>query len=203
MRCRCSGLGTRHRRDLRHPHRPPPAWPWRTGSELDQVWPAQRLSTVYMPGWKLTMLPDALVEAYTLAEGRDCPALSLYLTLRRGDARSESGHETKHRVACRSPPTCATTSSMPWSPTPRSTGDAAAEFPFADELRLRLAAWRKALQGCGAKAARGKPENLQPPGLQPSSSMAIDGREPQRRRDACRSRRANAARRSIWWWPRP
>ena len=38
-----------------------------------------RLSTVYMPGYKVTMLPDALVQAYTLQEGRDCPALSLYL----------------------------------------------------------------------------------------------------------------------------
>ncbi|MES2024755.1 MAG: RNB domain-containing ribonuclease [Pseudomonadota bacterium] len=41
----------------------------------------QRLSTVYMPGDKITMLPDELVEAYTLAEGRVCPALSLYVTL--------------------------------------------------------------------------------------------------------------------------
>jgi exoribonuclease-2 len=41
----------------------------------------QRLSTVYMPGDKITMLPDALVEAFTLAEGRTCPALSLYVTL--------------------------------------------------------------------------------------------------------------------------
>lgn len=41
----------------------------------------QRLSTVYMPGDKITMLPDALVEAFTLAEGRSCPALSLYATL--------------------------------------------------------------------------------------------------------------------------
>lgn len=38
----------------------------------------QRLSTVYMPGDKITMLPDELVEAFTLAEGRTCPALSLY-----------------------------------------------------------------------------------------------------------------------------
>jgi exoribonuclease II len=40
-----------------------------------------RLSTVYMPGAKITMLPDELVEAFTLAEGRTCPALSLYATL--------------------------------------------------------------------------------------------------------------------------
>ncbi|HJV88111.1 MAG TPA: RNB domain-containing ribonuclease [Noviherbaspirillum sp.] len=41
----------------------------------------QRLSTVYMPGDKITMLPDELVESFTLAEGKACPALSLYATL--------------------------------------------------------------------------------------------------------------------------
>tara|TARA_R110001599_G_scaffold64023_3_gene179124 strand:- start:762413 stop:764551 length:2139 start_codon:yes stop_codon:yes gene_type:complete len=41
----------------------------------------QRLSTVYMPGDKITMLPDQLVEVFTLAEGKSCPALSLYITL--------------------------------------------------------------------------------------------------------------------------
>jgi len=41
----------------------------------------QRLSTVYMPGDKITMLPDELVDAFTLAEGKACPALSLYATV--------------------------------------------------------------------------------------------------------------------------
>jgi exoribonuclease-2 len=40
-----------------------------------------RMSTVYMPGDKITMLPDEVVGAYTLAEGSDCPALSLYAVL--------------------------------------------------------------------------------------------------------------------------
>jgi len=40
-----------------------------------------RMSTVYMPGEKITMLPDALVAAFTLDEGKQCPALSLYATL--------------------------------------------------------------------------------------------------------------------------
>jgi exoribonuclease-2 len=38
-----------------------------------------RLSTVYMPGHKITMLPEAVVDAFTLAEGRICPTLSYYL----------------------------------------------------------------------------------------------------------------------------
>jgi exoribonuclease-2 len=44
-----------------------------------------RLSTVYMPGDKITMLPDELVNAFTLAEGKTCPALSLYATLNTED----------------------------------------------------------------------------------------------------------------------
>jgi exoribonuclease II len=40
----------------------------------------QRLSTVYMPGHKITMLPDDVVQAYTLQDGRDCPAVSLYVS---------------------------------------------------------------------------------------------------------------------------
>ena len=50
------------------------------GSPLDGVARA-RLSTVYMPGNKITMLPDAVVQNYTLAGGTDCPAVSLYLTV--------------------------------------------------------------------------------------------------------------------------
>ena len=38
----------------------------------------ERLSTVYMPGDKITMLPQAVIERYTLAAGNACPALSLY-----------------------------------------------------------------------------------------------------------------------------
>ncbi len=45
----------------------------------------QRMSTVYMPGDKITMLPDALVEAFTLAAGKTCPAVSLYTTLNPAD----------------------------------------------------------------------------------------------------------------------
>ncbi|HEX2547001.1 MAG TPA: RNB domain-containing ribonuclease, partial [Ramlibacter sp.] len=50
------------------------------GTPLDLV-ARQRLSTVYMPGHKITMLPDDVVQAYTLLEGRDCPAVSLYVQM--------------------------------------------------------------------------------------------------------------------------
>jgi exoribonuclease II len=49
------------------------------GSELDKLG-RNRLSTVYMPGYKITMLPDAVVQTYTLDAGRSNPAVSLYVT---------------------------------------------------------------------------------------------------------------------------
>ena len=59
------------------------------GSAIDQLGRA-RLSTVYMPGYKITMLPDSVVQAYTLIEGRACPAVSLYVTF------SEDTLEVQH-----------------------------------------------------------------------------------------------------------
>jgi len=50
------------------------------GSPLDAI-ARERLSTVYMPGNKITMLPETAVTSFTLAAGRDCPAVSLYLTV--------------------------------------------------------------------------------------------------------------------------
>jgi exoribonuclease II len=50
------------------------------GSELDKV-ARERLSTVYYPGDKITMLPEALIHHYTLGETHDCPALSLYVNV--------------------------------------------------------------------------------------------------------------------------
>ena len=40
---------------------------------------AARLSTVYMPGGKITMLPDNVVEEFTLCADKICPVLSLYM----------------------------------------------------------------------------------------------------------------------------
>jgi exoribonuclease-2 len=41
----------------------------------------ERLSTVYFPGGKITMLPEPAIAEATLAEGREVPAASLYLDL--------------------------------------------------------------------------------------------------------------------------
>jgi len=55
---------------------------------------AQRLSTVYMPGAKITMLPDSMVEAFTLCADRVCPALSMYNEID-GETLAILGHESR------------------------------------------------------------------------------------------------------------
>ena len=63
------------------------------GDAVDNVGRA-RLSTVYMPGYKITMLPDEVVQAYTLQEGRACPAVSLYVAFSE-DTLEVLGHDTR------------------------------------------------------------------------------------------------------------
>lgn len=50
------------------------------GSVIDELARA-RLSTVYFPGGKITMLPEPAIASFTLDEGRNPAALSLYLEI--------------------------------------------------------------------------------------------------------------------------
>ena len=137
-------------------------------SALDKV-ARERLSTVYMPGWKITMLPDEVVQAYTLAEGRDCPAISLYLTLDEAtlDIRS---HETRlERVPIAANlrhdqlDTVVTEATL--------TGETTADYAFATELAFafRLARELKARR----EVVRGKPENFN----RPDYNFRLEGHE--------------------------
>ncbi|MFA7506566.1 MAG: ribonuclease catalytic domain-containing protein [Burkholderiaceae bacterium] len=56
------------------------------GSRLDRV-ARERLSTVYMPGEKILMLPPSLVARFSLDSGGTVPALSLYVDLDAAGAR--------------------------------------------------------------------------------------------------------------------
>ena len=67
------------------------------GSPLDAV-ARERLSTVYMPGHKFTMLPQQAIERFSLAEGQARPALSLYLDVRADDFAVEARHTRVERV---------------------------------------------------------------------------------------------------------
>ncbi|KVE39756.1 ribonuclease catalytic domain-containing protein [Burkholderia sp. TSV86] len=63
------------------------------GDPIDAIARA-RLSTVYMPGDKITMLPDDVVDIFTLKEGGYRPALSLYIIVNR-DTQEIVANETR------------------------------------------------------------------------------------------------------------
>jgi exoribonuclease II len=67
------------------------------GSPVDVLGRA-RLSTVYMPGFKITMLPDDVVQTYTLQEGRDCPSVSLYVTFNEATLEIQASETKLERV---------------------------------------------------------------------------------------------------------
>jgi exoribonuclease-2 len=127
-------------------------------SALDKI-ARDRLSTVYMPGWKITMLPDAVVQAYTLAEGRDCPAVSLYVTLDEATLEVRSSHTRLECVPIAANlrhdklDTVVTEDTL--------TGQAPADYRFAPELAFafRLARALKARR----ETVRGRPETFNRP----------------------------------------
>ena len=135
-----------------------PALAFAPGSAVDKL-AAERLSTVYMPGWKLTMLPDAVVQAYTLIEGRDCPAVSLYLTLDEATLEVRSSETRLDSVPIvanlRHDKLDAVVSEASLD------GSAPADYPFAAELAFmwRLARSLKAQR----EVVRGKPETFNRP----------------------------------------
>lgn len=70
-----------------------PALGFTPGSATDAV-ARERLSTVYIPGRKITMLPPEVIDRFTLAQGADRPVCSLYLDTRTDDWEIE-GRETR------------------------------------------------------------------------------------------------------------
>ena len=135
------------------------------GSAIDQLGRA-RLSTVYMPGYKITMLPDEVVQIYTLDEGRANPAVSLYVTL--NEATLEiTGTETRldrvpvevnfrhdqldHIVTEQ----WLTDPTIEHENTPQALQDKREQLSFLYRLALHLKAQREVV--------RGKPENFNRP----------------------------------------
>jgi exoribonuclease-2 len=125
-----------------------------------------RLSTVYMPGYKITMLPDDVVQGYTLQEGRDCPAVSLYVTMDESTLEIKSSETKIERVpivanlrhdqldavvteAWLTDPTSAIAEGLTAPPVPRES------LAFLFRLARHLKAQREIV--------RGKPENFNRP----------------------------------------
>ncbi|HOX68358.1 MAG TPA: RNB domain-containing ribonuclease [Burkholderiaceae bacterium] len=139
-------------------------------SPVDKV-ARDRLSTVYMPGHKLTMLPDEVVQVYTLMAGRDCPAVSLYVTLNE-DTLEVTGSETRlDRVPIAANLRHDQLDGVITEAT--LTGAAPADYEFAAELAFahRLARHLKAAR----EVVRGKPENFNRPDYNFRLESALEG----------------------------
>lgn len=59
---------------------------------------AERMSTVYMPGAKITMLPENVVQEFTLCADKICPALSLYMEVDSGTLAVINTHSLLERL---------------------------------------------------------------------------------------------------------
>ena len=67
------------------------------GSALDAV-ARERLSTAYMPGFKVTMLPDDVIARYSLDAGEERAAVSLYVNVAASDLSVRGHHSRLERV---------------------------------------------------------------------------------------------------------
>ncbi|NCT85557.1 MAG: RNB domain-containing ribonuclease [Comamonadaceae bacterium] len=127
-------------------------------SALDKL-ARERLSTVYMPGWKITMLPDDVVQAYTLIEGRDCPAVSIYFTLDEATFEVKARETKLERVPIAANLRHDKLDGIVTDAT--LSGAAPADYAFAPELAF---AWRLAKHlKAQREIVRGKPETFNRP----------------------------------------
>jgi len=123
-----------------------------------------RLSTVYMPGHKITMLPDEVVQTYTLMAGRDCPAVSLYVTFDEATLEPKDSRTVLERVPIAlnlRHDQLDTVITEDWL-TDGAAGDAAPEIAALQPTLafiFRLARHLKAQR----EVVRGKPENFNRP----------------------------------------
>ncbi len=143
------------------------------GTPVDNV-ARSRMSTVYMPGHKITMLPDEVVQLYTLIEGRECPAVSLYVTFDEATLAITHSETKLERV-----PIAANLrhDQLEGIITDATLSDEApANYAFAPELAFafRLAKHLKAQR----EVVRGKPETFNRPDYTFKLEGKADGHEP-------------------------
>ena len=74
-----------------------PALGFTPGSAIDAI-ARERLSTVYMPGQKITMLPADVIERYSLDAGSERPAVSIYFNVAASDFSIRGHHSRLERV---------------------------------------------------------------------------------------------------------
>lgn len=135
------------------------------GDPIDHVGRA-RLSTVYMPGYKITMLPDEVVQRYTLQEGRDCPAVSLYVALDEATLEIRATETRLERVPIVSNlrhDQLDKVVTVEWLENPAF--EHATDSQLSSELRTQLSFLFRLAQHLKAQreVVRGKPENFNRP----------------------------------------
>jgi exoribonuclease-2 len=125
-------------------------WALRPGSPLDAI-ARDRLSTVYMPGSKITMLPECGGRRFHAGCGRDCPAVSLYLTVT--PEFEITAHESRVEIV----PVVANLRHHDLEPlfNEQTIAEGLADFAFRDEL---MTLWQLA-NACEGR--RGKPSAMQ------------------------------------------
>lgn len=122
-------------------------------SELDKLARA-RLSTLYMPGDKIPMQPQSVIDAFSLEAGREVPALSLYVT---ADPLSGDIIETETRVERIVVRENLRHNLLDAAVTRPALEDPQAELPYGHWLRPL---WRLATRLSERRdVVRGKPEN--------------------------------------------
>ncbi len=141
-----------------------PALGFLPGSPLDAV-ARERLSTVYLPGYKFTMLPPQAIEPFSLTEGAGRPALSLYLNVRGEDFAIENHHSRVERV-----PIAANLRHHAVEELDAAflTGESREGIPFSRELSTL---WKFAL---ALEKARGKPSTAPE---RPDYTFHVEGRD--------------------------
>lgn len=154
-----------------------PAMAGERGDALDAL-ARERMSTVYMPGEKITMLPEEAIRPYSLDEGCERAVLSLYCDL------DDTATRVVERQTCVERIRIAANlrhDQLDALVTEQSLEDPLAQFPMADALR---ALWKLMLALCaGRDQVRGKPEAR----FRTDFSFYVEGdqvRIVQRRRDA-------------------
>jgi exoribonuclease-2 len=134
-----------------------------------------------MPGYKVTMLPDEVVQNDTLMEGRDCPAVSLYVTLDEATleiTNTSTKLERVHIAANLRHDQLDAIVTLDWLENPEFSHDIDPQ-PLLDK-RDQLSFLHRLAKDLKAKreVVRGKPENFNRPDYN-FKLVGNDGAEPQ------------------------
>ena len=123
------------------------------GSDFDSL-ARTRMSTVYIPGLKIPMLPNELIDAFSLDAGKPRPALSLYVTANLATGEQLSSETRLERIQVKEN---LRHNLLDEFVTDEALADPESDLPYAEWLRP-LWAYAQHLTA-QRELVRGKPEN--------------------------------------------